>query len=124
MDSPDPKPGYWTCVCRCGRFRSVLEKSLRSGSVTGCRYCAYPEKPDPEELEGPLYQVWSRMVAFEDDLDILSEWVEDYYFFREWADANGYEDNDRLRRIDPKGPFDTENCFWTRDPAIPDHDLP
>lgn len=68
-----------------------------------------------------LYDVWKSMINRcnagneyyqSRAIKVCKEWKESYERFRDWAMANGYQDDLYLERIDKDGNYDEENCVW------------
>lgn len=118
----------WKCECSCGNMVEVLSKSLRSGWTTSCG-CAQREAVTKHGGSyDRLYCIWSGAKSRCCDnnnknyeqyggrgIQMRNEWIDNYSSFKEWALANGYNDNAEkfectLDRIDPNKGYSPDNC--------------
>lgn len=113
------------CQCDCGRIAVVSTNHLRRGGSGKCKSCQVSEKSKTHScLPRKLHTAWGHMkkrCSNPDDsrwksygargICVCPEW-ERYEPFRDWALANGYEDNLELDRIDVNGNYEPGNCRW------------
>lgn len=125
----------WLCLCDCGEKAVVAGGHLTSGHTVscGCRKRSVRPTMTHGESKSRLYNVWilmRRRCKLPNDknysryggrgIKVCPEWDGDYEAFRDWALANGYDENAPYgectldRKNNDKG-YSPDNCRWVNE---------
>lgn len=110
----------WKCKCVCGNYAHIATRNLTNHIQTSCG-CIKQIRRSKERL----YHIWcgiktrcfnTKAANFQyyggRGITMCNEWQVDYNSFREWAIANGYNDNLSIDRINVNGNYEPSNCRW------------
>ena len=103
----------WICKCDCGKFTTVISKTLVNGDTKSCG-CYHKDKVSVHnKSKTRLYNIYvhvkQRCYNSKDDryknygsrgITVCDEWLNDFQAFYDWAMANGYRDDLTIDRID------------------------
>lgn len=125
----------WRCSCSCGGERLVITEHLRAwrpSKSIGCQLCKQ-ERITKNGMKhgackgGVISRLWTIWSCMKDrctnpnskiykyyggkGVSVCDEW-KTFIAFREWAQANGYQEKLSIDRIDSDKGYCPENCEW------------
>lgn len=122
---------FWLCRCDCGNYKVFSSGRFGGRSVKSCGCLPREMHLSHGQAETRLYNVWNNIKQrclnennklYPDyggrGITICDLWRENFEIFKEWAIANGYDENAKrgkctIDRIDNDGNYEPTNCRIT-----------
>lgn len=125
-------PALWLCICDCGNEKTAYGSDLRHGKVKSCGCLKSERAVDQCRLNRThgmqpyrLFYIWESMKSRTQNqhnksycyyggrgIKVCDEWRDSFEAFRDWALANGYQDDLTIDRKDVDGDYEPSNCQW------------
>lgn len=125
----DGLTGVFECDCEKKTIKEIPIRHIISENTTSCG-CFKAENTRKirfkhGEIDTKLYSIWVDMKRRcynpkRKDYQwygllgtlVYEKWKNDFLKFKEWAMANGYNENLTIDRKNPNGHYEPDNCYW------------
>ncbi len=122
------KKRYGLYQCHCGNIFEAMTQHIKTRINQHCG--CIPMRSNHSSYHGMtgtrLYYILDTMIARTSNpkhdaykyygargIKVCDEWLNDRGTFFTWAEANGYEDNLTIDRIENDGNYEPGNCKWS-----------
>lgn len=116
---------YCVCKCDCGNEVTVAAYDLSSNHTNSCGCYMKERISQVHRIHGMtgtrIYRIWKNtknrcynknVKSYLENIEVCTEWREDFSKFYNWSMTNGYQENLKLLRRDSNKNYEPSNCYW------------